>query len=52
MVYFAWQKQQLAVQNGDRKCGVFAERQVCEKHLAKVKDVIWAFMDLEKRHMI
>ena len=27
---------------------VFAVRQVCEKYLAKGKDVLWAFMDLEK----
>ncbi len=29
---------------------IFAVRQVCEKYLAKGKDVFWAFMDLEK-HM-
>ena len=27
---------------------VFAVRQVCAKYLANGKDVIWAFMDLEK----
>ena len=27
---------------------VFAIRQVCEKYLAKGKDVFWEFMDLEK----
>ncbi len=27
---------------------VFAVRQVCEKYVAKGKDVYWAFMDLEK----
>ncbi len=26
---------------------MFAVRQVCEKHLAKCKEVFWAFMDLE-----
>jgi len=29
---------------------VFAVRQVCEKYLAKGKDVFWAFMDLEKAY--
>ncbi len=27
---------------------IFAMRQVCEKYLAKAKEVFWAFMDLEK----
>ena len=29
---------------------VFAVRQVCEKHLANGKHVVWAFMDLEKAY--
>ena len=29
---------------------IFAVRQVCEKYLAKGKDVFWAFMDLEKAY--
>ena len=29
---------------------VFAVRQVCEKYMAKGKDVFWAFMDLEKAY--
>ena len=29
---------------------VFVVRQVCEKYLAKGKDVFWAFMDLEKAY--
>ena len=29
---------------------VFAVRQVCEKYLANGKDVVWAFMDLEKAY--
>ena len=29
---------------------VFTVRQVCEKYLAKGKDVFWAFMDLEKSY--
>ena len=29
---------------------VFAVRQVCEKCLANVKNVFWAFMDLEKAY--
>ena len=29
---------------------IFAVRQVCEKHLAKDKEVFWAFMDLEKAY--
>jgi hypothetical protein len=29
---------------------MFAVRQVCEKYLAKGKDVFWAFMDLEKAY--
>ena len=29
---------------------VFAVRQVCEKYLANVKDVFWAFMDLKKAY--
>ncbi len=28
----------------------FAVRQVCEKYLAKGKEVFWAFMDLEKAY--
>ncbi len=27
---------------------IFAVRQVCEKYLTKGKEVLWAFMDLEK----
>ncbi len=27
---------------------IFAVRQVCEKYLAKGKEVFWVFMDLEK----
>ena len=43
---------------GEEQCGfrqgrgcidqVFAVRQVCEKYLANGKDILWAFMDLEK----
>ena len=29
---------------------MFAVRQVCEKHLANGKDILWAFMDLEKAY--
>ena len=29
---------------------IFAVMQVCEKYLAKGKDVFWAFMDLEKAY--
>ncbi len=29
---------------------IFAVRQVCEKYLAKGKEVFWAFMDLEKAY--
>ena len=29
---------------------VFAVRQVCEKYLAKRKDLFWVFMDLEKAY--
>ena len=29
---------------------VFAVRQICEKYMAKGKDVFWAFMDLEKAY--
>ncbi|MCP4269594.1 MAG: hypothetical protein GY777_29150, partial [Candidatus Brocadiaceae bacterium] len=29
---------------------MFAVRQVCEKYVAKGKDVYWAFMDLEKAY--
>ena len=29
---------------------VFAVRQVCKKYLANVKDVFWAFKDLEKAY--
>ena len=29
---------------------ILAVRQVCEKYLAKGKDVFWAFMDLEKAY--
>ena len=29
---------------------VFVVRQVCEKYLANGKDVLWAFMDLEKAY--
>ena len=45
---------------GEEQCGfrsgrgctdhIFAFRQVCEKYLAKGKDVFWAFMDLEKAY--
>uniref|UniRef100_UPI003EB93A31 RNA-directed DNA polymerase n=1 Tax=Klebsiella pneumoniae TaxID=573 RepID=UPI003EB93A31 len=45
---------------GDEQCGfrrgrgctdqIFAVRQVCEKYLAKGKEVFWAFMDLEKAY--
>ena len=45
---------------GEEQCGfrsgrgcadqIFAVRQVCEKYLAKGKDVFWAFMDLEKAY--
>ena len=45
---------------GEEQCGlrqgrgcmdlVFAVRQVCEKYLANMKDVFWAFMDLEKAY--
>ena len=45
---------------GDEQCGfrrergcmdqVFVVRQVCEKYIAKGKDVYWAFMDLEKAY--
>ena len=29
---------------------MFAVRKVCEKYLANGKDVLWAFMDLEKAY--
>ena len=29
---------------------IFAVRQVCEKYLEKGKDVLWAFMDLQKAY--
>ena len=45
---------------GEEQCGfrqgrpcmdqVFAVRQVCENYLANWKDVLWAFMDLEKAY--
>ena len=45
---------------GEEQCGfrsgrgctdqIFAVKQVCEKYLAKGKDVFWAFMDLEKAY--
>ena len=36
------------VEDAWAKC--FAVRQVCEKYLANVKGVLWAFMDLEKAY--
>ena len=46
--------------NREEQCGfrqgrgcmdqVFAVRQVCEKYLTNEKDVLWAFMDLEKAY--
>ena len=36
------------MQGRGRMDQVFAVRQVCEKYLANGKDVLWAFMDLEK----
>ena len=29
---------------------MFVVRQVCEKYVANMKDVFWAFMDFEKAH--
>ena len=29
---------------------MFSVRQVCEKYLANGKDILWAFMDLEKAY--
>ena len=52
----SWSDDVLGVEQCGFRCGrgyvdqLFVVRQLCEKFLAKGKDLVWTFMDLEKAY--